>query len=38
VKGEIQMPAILEVDNLSKKYGDFEAVKGISFSVEEGEV
>lgn len=32
------MPAILEVDNLSKKYGDFEAVKGISFSVEEGEV
>jgi len=32
------MPAILEVDNLVKKYGDFEAVKGISFSVEEGEV
>jgi ABC-2 type transport system ATP-binding protein len=32
------MPAILEVDNLTKKYGDFEAVKGISFSVEEGEV
>jgi ABC-2 type transport system ATP-binding protein len=32
------MPAILEVDNLSKKYGDFEAVKGISFSVEEGDV
>ncbi len=32
------MPAILEVDNLVKKYGDFEAVKGISFLVEEGEV
>ena len=32
------MPAILEVDNLSKKYGDFEAVKGVSFAVEEGEV
>jgi ABC-2 type transport system ATP-binding protein len=32
------MPPILEVDNLVKKYGDFEAVKGISFEVEEGEV
>jgi len=32
------MPNILEVDNLVKKYGDFEAVKGISFSVEQGEV
>jgi ABC-2 type transport system ATP-binding protein len=32
------MATILEVDNLVKKYGDFEAVKGISFSVEEGEV
>lgn len=32
------MAAILEVDHLVKKYGDFEAVKGISFSVEEGEV
>ena len=32
------MPAILEVDKLVKKYGDFEAVKGISFTVEEGEV
>lgn len=32
------MPAILEVENLKKRYGDFEAVKGISFSVEEGEV
>ncbi len=32
------MPPILEVDNLAKKYGNFEAVKGISFTVEEGEV
>ena len=32
------MTAILEVDSLVKRYGDFEAVKGISFSVEEGEV
>lgn len=32
------MATILEVDHLVKKYGDFEAVKGISFSVEEGEV
>ncbi len=32
------MTAILEVENLVKKYGDFEAVKGISFSVEQGEV
>ena len=32
------MPAILEVDNLVKKYGDFEAVKGVSFSVQQGEV
>ena len=26
------MSAILEVDNLAKKYGDFEAIKGVSFS------
>jgi ABC-2 type transport system ATP-binding protein len=32
------MSTILEVENLVKKYGDFEAVKGISFSVEQGEV
>jgi ABC-2 type transport system ATP-binding protein len=32
------MPAILEVDQLVKRYGDFEAVKGISFAVEKGEV
>src|ERR1043165_5568688 len=30
--------AIIEVNNLVKKYGDFEAVKGISFHVMEGEI
>ncbi len=29
---------IIEVKNLHKKYGDFEAVKGISFEVYEGEI
>jgi ABC-2 type transport system ATP-binding protein len=29
---------IISVENLFKKYGDFEAVKGISFSVREGEI
>ncbi len=28
---------VIEVKNLSKNFGDFEAVKGISFSVEKGE-
>jgi ABC-2 type transport system ATP-binding protein len=32
------MPNILEVDNLVKKYGDFAAVDGVSFTVAEGEV
>jgi len=32
------MSAILEAYNLTKKFGNFEAVKGISFTVEEGEV
>jgi ABC-2 type transport system ATP-binding protein len=32
------MPAILEVKNLVKKYGDFTAVKGISFEIQEGEI
>jgi len=32
------MPAILEVQNLVKKYGDFAAVKGISFDIKEGEI
>jgi len=31
------MPAILEVQNLVKKYGDFAAVKRISFDIKEGE-
>jgi ABC-2 type transport system ATP-binding protein len=29
---------VLSVQNLTKRYGDVEAVRGISFSVEEGEV
>lgn len=29
---------IISVKNLTKKYGDFNAVKGISFEVEEGEI
>jgi len=28
----------IEVKNLVKRYGEFEAVKGVSFSVEEGEI
>jgi len=32
------MPAILEVKNLVKKYGDFTAVKGVSFSIQQGEI
>jgi ABC-2 type transport system ATP-binding protein len=32
------MTAILEIDGVVKKYGDYEAVKGVSFSVDEGEV
>lgn len=32
------MPPILEVDHLVKKYGSFEAVRGLSFCVDEGEV
>jgi len=30
--------AVIKVDNLIKKYGTFEAVKGISFNVNEGEI
>src|SRR6266496_2604311 len=29
---------ILQVENLIKRYGDVEAVRGVSFSIEEGEV
>lgn len=32
------MTNILDVQNLSKNYGDFQAVKGISFSIKEGEI
>jgi len=32
------MKAILEVKDLVKKYGDFTAVKGISFDIKEGEI
>ncbi len=32
------MPAILEIHDLVKRYGDFTAVKGISFDIQEGEI
>ena len=32
------MSAVLEARNLAKKYGDFTAVKGISFDIQEGEI
>src|SRR5215217_5761997 len=32
------MSAILEVQNLEKKYGDFTAVKEITFDIKEGEI
>ena len=32
------MPPILEVHDLVKKYGEFEAVKGISFEIQQGEI
>ncbi|RTL56332.1 MAG: ABC transporter ATP-binding protein [Sphingobacteriales bacterium] len=32
------MNSIISVKNLTKKYGDFEAVKGISFDVYQGEI
>ena len=32
------MPNILEVQNLVKHYGDFAAVKGISFDIKDGEI
>jgi len=34
----IKMTNILEVHNLVKNYGDFHAVKGVSFNIEEGEI
>ena len=30
--------SIIKVENLTKRYGDFEAVKGINFSVHKGEI
>jgi ABC-2 type transport system ATP-binding protein len=32
------VPSIIEVQGLAKSYGEVEAVKGITFSIEEGEV
>jgi ABC-2 type transport system ATP-binding protein len=32
------MPPILQVQNLVKKYGDFTAVKGVSFDIQQGEI
>ncbi|HEX4379088.1 MAG TPA: ATP-binding cassette domain-containing protein, partial [Candidatus Acidoferrum sp.] len=29
---------VIQVENLIKRYGDLEAVRGVSFSVNEGEV
>jgi len=35
---ESAMPPAIDVQNIVKKFGDFTAVKGISFTVEQGEV
>ena len=32
------MPPVIEVEHLQKRYGSFEAVKDVSFSVEQGEI
>lgn len=32
------MPSILQVHNLVKKYGEFTAVKGVSFDIQQGEI
>jgi ABC-type multidrug transport system ATPase subunit len=32
------MESILEVKDLKKNYGDFAAVKGITFDIKEGEI
>ena len=32
------MKAAIDVRNIVKKFGDFEAVKGITFDVQEGEI
>ena len=33
-----QRPTAIAVENIVKRYGDFEAVKGVSFAVAEGEI
>ena len=33
-----EKPVAMAVENIVKRYGDFEAVKGVSFSVAEGEI
>ncbi len=37
-KGGQAVPSILEVHDLTKKYGDFSAVKAVSFDIREGEI
>src|SRR5260370_38227292 len=34
----IMETAVIEVENLTKRYGDVEALRGVSFLVSEGEV
>jgi ABC-2 type transport system ATP-binding protein len=36
--GKSTAPSAIAVENIVKRYGDFEAVKGVSFSVAEGEI
>jgi ABC-2 type transport system ATP-binding protein len=36
--GKSNGPAAIVVENIVKRYGDFEAVKGVSFSVTDGEI
>jgi len=36
--GNSSAPAAIAVENIVKRYGNFEAVKGVSFSVAEGEI
>ena len=38
MSGEAAAPPAIEVEGIVKRYGDFEAVRGISFRVEEGEI
>ena len=33
-----QAPPAIRVEHIVKKYGDFEAVKGVSFTVADGEI